>query len=130
MGRSVQGPWRVGQHRRNPDPVTARGEQCAGALLGAGARAQFQPVLKRALWCKQRGGEGVWAGAGSDLCSPGGQAPSVGLLIVGAKAFRESTRAGHSGQHHALLTLGSSDPLFASLKQLFWNTRGVMGTGF
>lgn len=54
-----------------------RGAECAGALLGAGARAQFQPVLERALWCKQRGGEGVWAGAGSDLCGTGSPAPSV-----------------------------------------------------
>lgn len=107
------------------------GAECAGAPLGAGARAQFQLVPERALWCKQWGGEGVWAGAGSDLCGTGGPSPSVGLLISEAKAFRESARTGHSGPApHTVRLWPSSDPFFASLQQLFCNTDGVMGTGF
>lgn len=58
--------------------------------------AQIQPVPEQALRRKHWGGEGVWAGAGSDLCGAGSPALSMGFLISGAKAFRESARAGHA----------------------------------
>lgn len=98
-GRTVQGPWRGGQHRGVPDAAAAHatGEQSVpGPRWVQEPEAQLQPVPERALRRKHQGGEGVWARAGSDLRSAGSPALSVGFLIPGAKAFRESACAGHA----------------------------------
>lgn len=90
MGRTVQVPRRGGQHRGVPGPAAAHtaGEQSVpGPRWVQEPGVQIQPALERALRRKHRGGEGVWAGAGSDLRGAGSLALSVGFLISGAKAF-------------------------------------------
>lgn len=93
--------------------------------------AQIRPAPKQVLQRKQWGGEGVWAGAGSDLHSAGSPALFVGFQISGAKAFQESARTGTWRHHQMLLRVWSSSaPFYASLQQLFPCTDGVMGMGF
>lgn len=56
---------------------------------------------------------------------------SMGLLISGAEAFRESARAGHCGPApHAAYTLLFFKPFLCLSELLFCNTGGVLGMAF